>query len=84
MIKAQYLCPYKIAKVPGQTSQFQILTAEATHGYVKHGLALQEVVMRTWKIIFVGALLSAALTVTIAHSPKRDKTIADHIANSPQ
>jgi hypothetical protein len=40
--------------------------------------------MRTWKIILVGALLSAALIVTIAHSPKRDKTIADHVANPPQ
>ena len=40
--------------------------------------------MRTWKIILVGALLSAALIVTIAHNLKRDKTIADHVANSPQ
>ena len=40
--------------------------------------------MRTWKIILVGALLSAALIVTIAHNLKRDKTIGDHVANSPQ
>ena len=40
--------------------------------------------MRTWKIILVGALLSAALIVTVAHNLKRDKTIADHVANSPQ
>ena len=40
--------------------------------------------MRTWKIILVGALLSAALIVTVAHNLKRDKTIADHLANSPQ
>ena len=40
--------------------------------------------MRTWKIILVGALLSAALIVTIAHNLKRDKTIADHVANSPR
>jgi hypothetical protein len=40
--------------------------------------------MRTWKIILVGALLSAALIVTIAHNLKRDRTIADHVANSPQ
>jgi uncharacterized integral membrane protein len=40
--------------------------------------------MRTWKIILVGALLSAALIVTIAHNLKRVKTIADHVANSPQ
>jgi len=40
--------------------------------------------VRTWKIILVGALLSAALIVTIAHNLKRDKTIADHVANSPQ
>ena len=40
--------------------------------------------MHTWKIILVGALLSAALIVTIAHNLKRDKTIADHVANSPQ
>ena len=40
--------------------------------------------MRTWKIILVGALLSAALIATIAHNLKRDKTIADHVANSPQ
>jgi cytoskeletal protein RodZ len=40
--------------------------------------------MRTWKIILVGALLSAALIVTIAHNLKRDTTIADHVANSPQ
>ena len=40
--------------------------------------------MRTWKIILVGALLSAASIVTIAHNLKRDKTIADHLANSPQ
>ena len=38
--------------------------------------------MHTWKIILVGALLSAALIVTIAHNLKRDKTIADHVANS--
>ena len=40
--------------------------------------------MHTWKIILVGALLSAALIVTVAHNLKRDKTIADHVANSPQ
>jgi hypothetical protein len=40
--------------------------------------------VRTWKIILVGALLSAALIVTVAHNLKRDKTIADHLANSPQ
>ena len=40
--------------------------------------------MHTWKIILVGALLSAALIVTIAHISKRDKTIVDHVANSPQ
>jgi len=40
--------------------------------------------MRTWKIILVGALLSAALIVTIAHISKRDKTIVDHAANSHQ
>ena len=40
--------------------------------------------MRTWKIILVGALLSGALIVTIAHNLKRDKTIADNVANSPQ
>ena len=40
--------------------------------------------MRSWKIILVGALLSAALIVTLAHNLKRDKTIADHVANSPQ
>ena len=40
--------------------------------------------MRSWKIILVGALLSAALIVAIAHNLKRDKTIADHVANSPQ
>ena len=40
--------------------------------------------MRTWKIILVGALLSAALIVTIAHNLKREKTIADHVANPPQ
>ena len=40
--------------------------------------------MRTWKIILVGALLSAALIVTIAHNLKRDKTIADHVAKSLQ
>jgi len=40
--------------------------------------------VRTWKIILVGALLSAALIVTIAHNLKRDKTIADHVGNSPQ
>jgi cytoskeletal protein RodZ len=40
--------------------------------------------VHTWKIILVGALLSAALIVTIAHNLKRDKTIADHVANSPQ
>jgi hypothetical protein len=40
--------------------------------------------MRTGKIILVGALLSTALIVTIAHNLKRDKTIGDHVANSPQ
>ena len=40
--------------------------------------------MRNWKIILLGGLLSAALIVTIAHSPKRDKTIADHVANPLQ
>ena len=40
--------------------------------------------MRTWKIILVGALLSAGLIVTMVHNLKRDKTIADHVANSPQ
>ena len=40
--------------------------------------------MRTWKIILVGALLSAALIVTIAHNLKRDKPIADHVAKSPK
>jgi len=40
--------------------------------------------VRTWKIILVGALLSAALIVTINHSLKRDKTVADHVANSPE
>ena len=40
--------------------------------------------MRAWKIILVGALLSAALIVTIAHISKRDKRITDHVANSPQ
>jgi hypothetical protein len=40
--------------------------------------------MRTWKIVLVGALLSAALIATIAHISKRDKTIGDHVANSPQ
>lgn len=40
--------------------------------------------MRTWKIILVGALLSTALITTIAHMSKRDKTIVDHVANSPK
>jgi hypothetical protein len=40
--------------------------------------------MRTWKIILVGGLLSAALIVIITHSPKRDKTVADHVANPLQ
>jgi hypothetical protein len=40
--------------------------------------------MRTMKILLVGALLSAALIVTIAHISKRDKTIVDHVANSFQ
>ena len=40
--------------------------------------------MRTWEIILVGALLSAAVIVTIAQNLKRDKTIADHVANLPQ
>jgi hypothetical protein len=48
-------------------------------------LALQEVAIRTWKIILVGALLSAALIVTIAYSGfQHGKTIADHVANSRQ
>jgi hypothetical protein len=40
--------------------------------------------VRTWTIILVGALLSTALIVTIAHISKRDKIIVDHVANSPQ
>ena len=40
--------------------------------------------MRSWKIILVGALLSGALIVAIAHNLKPDKTIADHVANSAQ
>jgi hypothetical protein len=40
--------------------------------------------VRTWKIILVGAHLSAALIVTIAHNLKRDKPIADHVAKSPK
>jgi len=40
--------------------------------------------VRTWTIILVSALLSTALIVTIAHISKRDKTIVDHVANSPQ
>jgi hypothetical protein len=61
-----------------------ITPQHSSMGYSISLLALQEVVMRTWKIKLVCALLSTALIVTIAHISKRDKSIADHVANSPQ